>query len=54
MKRITNFLILEEIDNEQIERNVITGEAVHFDNVSFGWTEDESEVTLKNLKLKVN
>jgi hypothetical protein len=47
MKRIKTFLLREEIDNSQIDHTKLDYKAILFENTSLGWSENESEKTLK-------
>lgn len=47
LKRIKRFLLLEEIDTEQISHDKDTKNAVNFDKASFLWEKDSQEIVLK-------
>lgn len=46
LRRITNFLILDEMDENQIKREEIKGEAISFKNVDMAWTTDKEDLVL--------
>lgn len=54
LKRITEFLILEELDTSQIEHNPIRGLAVNLKDANLNWTNDPNDITLKNINLEVS
>lgn len=54
LKRITEFLILPELDTDQIEHSPSTGLSVSLHSVNLNWTNDPSDITLKNINLKVS
>lgn len=46
LKRITNFLVLDEMDEDQISKENIEGEVVSFKNVDVGWSTDRNDIVL--------
>lgn len=47
LKRIKNFLLLDEIDTEQISHDIDNKHAVHFDKANFSWEKNCQESILK-------
>jgi hypothetical protein len=47
MTRIRNYLLRDEIDRSQISHEKIKGKSILFENTTLGWSENESEKTLK-------
>ncbi len=53
LRRITEFLILEELDTSQVEHNAVDGESITLQNASLNWTDDPNEITLRKINLRV-
>lgn len=53
IQRITDFLLKGEINSDIITHKK-TEEAITFNNVDLSWTEDQSELILKELNFKIN
>lgn len=54
LKRITEFLILQELDTNQIEHCPSSGLSVSLQSVNLNWTNDPKDITLKNINLQVS
>nr|QUF59450.1 ATP-binding cassette transporter Abcc1-6 [Brachionus angularis] len=51
MTRIRTFLLREEIDTSQITHNNVQGQAVSFENVDLGWSENEKALEKLNFEI---
>ena len=54
LKRITNFLVLDEMDEDQISKENIEGEVVSFKNVDVGWSTDRNDIVLSKYIFRIS